>query len=216
MTYTAFFDLDHTILNTSSGRIIVRSLFKHGLISRGKIRRAVALSVLYRIGLFGAQTAVARWTKWFKGISVESIDAFSAEWFDELKPRIRDDARKEIDFHKSRGGRIVMLSASPEFICSRIGKFLMMDTVICTELEVVDGKLSGNLKGKYCYGKEKLVQARRYCMQIGQSMADAYYYADSLQDLPVLESVGTPVCVSPDAQLEKIARTKGWRIENWH
>jgi len=215
MTYIAFFDLDHTILNTSSGRIIVRSLYKHGFISRAKIRKAMILSMIYKIGLLGAQTAVARWSKWFRGISKESIDTFSAEWFNELKLLIREDARQEINFHKNRGGRTVMLSASPGFICSRIGEFLTMDSVICTELEVVDGKLSGRLKGKYCYGREKLVQARQYCAQSGQSMTDAYYYADSIHDLPVLEAVGNPVCVSPDAQLEKIARSKGWRIKNW-
>jgi len=213
--YTAFFDLDHTILNTSSGKIIVRSLYNHGLISRKKIRRAMILSKIYRIGLLGAQTAVARWTKWFRGISLASIESFSSEWFDELKLLIREEARKEILFHKNRGGSTVMLSASPEFICSRIGAHLMMDGVICTELEAVDGKLSGRLKGKYCYGKEKLVQARQYCDESGQSLADAYYYADSINDLPVLESVGNPVCVSPDAQLGKIARSKGWRVETW-
>jgi HAD superfamily hydrolase (TIGR01490 family) len=215
MTHIAFFDLDNTILSTSSGRIIVRSLYKHGLISKKRIRRAMLMSKIYRFGLLGAQTAVARWTRWFRGISADMIDALSSEWTDELKHYIRDEARNEIQVHRNNGGRTVMLSASPGFICSRMKDLLIMDDLICTELEVENGVLSGKLKGRYCYGKEKLVQARQYCSQRGQDIKNAYYYADSYSDLPVLESVGNPVCVSPDARLEKEARLRGWRVETW-
>ncbi|OHD67316.1 MAG: hypothetical protein A2W19_02610 [Spirochaetes bacterium RBG_16_49_21] len=213
--YVAFFDLDHTILSTSSGRIIVRSLYHHGIISRKQIRRALFLSFIYRTGLLPAEAAVARWTKWFKGISYKIIEAYSAEWLKELKPLIREGARREIELHRSNGGSTVILSASPAFICDPIKNFLMMDDVICTELEIMDGRLSGRLKGRYCYGKEKLVRAERYCREGGHRMAEAYYYADSINDLPVLESVGNPVCVSPDDRLARAARSRGWKIETW-
>jgi HAD superfamily hydrolase (TIGR01490 family) len=213
--YVAFFDLDHTILSTSSGRIIVRSMYRHGFISRKQIRRALFLSFVYRIGFLGAGAAVARWIKWFKGIRYDLIESLSAEWLEELKPLVREDARHEIEFHRSNGGKTVMLSASPAFICGRMRELLLMDDVICTELEVVGGRLSGRLKGRYCYGKEKLTRAKVYCTKSGEVMERAYYYADSINDLPVLESVGNPVCVTPDKRLAAKARSRGWKIVTW-
>jgi phosphoserine phosphatase len=43
-------------------------------------------------------------------------------------------------------------------------------------------------------------------------MKDSYYHADSINDLPLLEEVGIPVCITPDKKLERIAMKRGWRI----
>ncbi|MBW1849555.1 MAG: HAD-IB family hydrolase, partial [Deltaproteobacteria bacterium] len=34
-------------------------------------------------------------------------------------------------------------------------------------------------------------------------------------DIPVLEVVGHPMCVTPDKKLEKVAVEKGWIICRW-
>jgi len=41
-------------------------------------------------------------------------------------------------------------------------------------------------------------------------------YADSASDLPMLEAVGFPVAVNPEAKLAAIARRRGWHVETWH
>ena len=40
-------------------------------------------------------------------------------------------------------------------------------------------------------------------------------YADSASDLPMLEAVGFPVAVNPEAKLAAIARRRGWLVETW-
>jgi hypothetical protein len=40
-------------------------------------------------------------------------------------------------------------------------------------------------------------------------------YADSTSDLPLLECVGFPVAVNPEARLAAIARRRGWHVEHW-
>jgi phosphoserine phosphatase len=52
----------------------------------------------------------------------------------------------------------------------------------------------------------------KYLKENKLSIKDAYYYGDSVDDLPVLEVVGNPVCVYPKAKLRNIARRNGWRI----
>ena len=90
-----------------------------------------------------------------------------------------------------------------------------MDDVICTELEIIDDRFTGKMIGRYCFGTEKLIRARQYCKDNGFKMKDAFYYADSISDLPVFESVGFPICVTPEKKLEKIALRRGWKINIW-
>ena len=213
--YTAFFDLDHTILSTSSGNIMFKGSYDHGIIGRMQIVRSIGTILLYRLGLMNAETAVKRWMRCYRGINVDTIRPLVSEWADTLKGFVRGDARREIQRHRERGARTVILSASPTFICERMREYLQMDDILCTELETVDGMLSGNLSRGYCHGPEKLVRAVRYCAERGQSMKDAWYYADSLADLPVLEAVGNPVCVTPDPRLLRIARNRGWNVSQW-
>lgn len=213
--YTAFFDLDHTILNTSSGNIMFKGSYEHGIIGRRQIVSSLGTIMLYRVGLMSAETAVRRWMRWYRGIEVDEIRPLAAEWAETLKGCVRADAFREIGRHRDRGARTVILSASPTFICERMRDYLRMDDILCTELEIVDGRLSGDLKRNYCHGREKLNRALRYCQETGQSMKDAWYYADSLADLPVLEAVGNPVCVTPDPRLMRAARKRGWQVERW-
>jgi hypothetical protein len=63
-------------------------------------------------------------------------------------------------------------------------------------------------KSKFCYKEEKLFQAIKYCKKHGFSLADAYFYSDSTEDLSVLEKVGNPVCVSPRTGTCKNSTTK--------
>jgi phosphoserine phosphatase len=44
---------------------------------------------------------------------------------------------------------------------------------------------------------------------------EAYYYADSVSDLPALEAVGHPVCITPDKKLRFVAHHRGWTIHDW-
>ena len=134
---------------------------------------------------------------------------------EKLKGEIRNDARKEVKFHQDKGAHTVILTASTAFLCDQIKMELQMDDIICTELEFIDDRFTGKMKGRYCYGTEKLVRARHYCKDKELHMENAFYYADSIADLPVFEAVGVPVCVTPDRKLERIALKRGWRINIW-
>ena len=46
-------------------------------------------------------------------------------------------------------------------------------------------------------------------------VAEAVAYADSSSDLPLLEAVGFPVAVNPEARLASLARKRGWLVEDW-
>lgn len=213
--YVAFFDLDHTILNVSSGRIMFNGSCTHKLIGRKEICKAMIMTTLNRMGILSAESAIGRSLRWYRGMSVEMFKPTAVYCGEKLKGEIRNDARKEVKFHQDKGAHTVILSASTTFLCEQIKMELQIDDIICTELELIDDRFTGKMKGRYCYGTEKLVRARQYCKDKGLHMEDAFYYADSISDLPVFEAVGVPVCVTPDKKLERIALKRGWKINRW-
>jgi putative phosphoserine phosphatase/1-acylglycerol-3-phosphate O-acyltransferase len=214
--YVAFFDLDGTILNTNSGKILAHYANKTGILPSRHLINGIFLSALYKMGLMPPEKIIGRITKWFSGIEETALVDLTNQIYDQfLKRAIRKSARTEINFHKSNYGQTVLLSAAISHICQPIKEFLDMDDIICTGLEVKEGRFIGNSKGKYCFGSEKLRQAKLYCTKYGFSLEKAYFYADSKEDLPLLEKVGHPICVTPDSKLTRIAQKKGWNICIW-
>jgi HAD superfamily hydrolase (TIGR01490 family) len=132
-----------------------------------------------------------------------------------LLPSVYKEAISEIEFHKARGARIVILSSALKTVCKEMARILNIDDIICSELEVKNGYLTGRPIGHICYGEEKSVSLRAYCEKNSCMPSDAWFYSDSISDLPALSVVGKPVCVNPDKKLKKAAIKRGWKVVSW-
>jgi phosphoserine phosphatase len=75
--------------------------------------------------------------------------------------------------------------------------------------------LTGTFERPLCYGAGKLERARALVHSLGSTLEQAVFYTDSITDLPLLEAVGQPVAVNPDPRLRRVARRRGWPIEDW-
>jgi HAD superfamily hydrolase (TIGR01490 family) len=112
--------------------------------------------------------------------------------------------------HLDAGHFCVVLSASPqelvEVICARLG----LHRAVGTAAAVADGRFTGGLDGPFCYGAGKLVRLRQALGQV--DLGQAWAYADSVSDLPVLAACAHPVAINPDRRLRKAALTNRWPI----
>jgi HAD superfamily hydrolase (TIGR01490 family) len=211
--YIAFFDLDHTMLDTSSGRLFIKYAYRHGVISHRELLSGIAISMMHRFGLLNSVEIFDKWAIKFAGWPEIKMRDFTERFFIESAVQhVRPEIGKEIDFHRERGALTVILSASMIYMCEPLRRHLSMDDCLCTALEVQNGLFTGMVNGKYCYGQEKLIRAQALCTSMDIPIDDCYYYADSPADLPVLDKVGTPVCVSPGYALRRTARRRRWRI----
>jgi len=214
--YAAFFDLDHTILDTSSARLYIKYLHGRGAVSSWDLARGTFLSVLHRFGLFATEDVIKKWVMKYRGQSEEATIRLTERWFAEMVAgHIREHAAAEVARHREAGARTVVLSASTNYGCEPVKRYLGMDDVISTRLAVKDGLFTGELDGDYCYGPVKLTKAMEYCIEHSLDMEDAWYYGDAIADLYIMERVGHPVCVTPDRKLRKEARRRRWEIVEW-
>src|SRR5690606_11325620 len=81
----------------------------------------------------------------------------------DLLARIYPEARALVKEHQSRGDTVVIVSSATQFQVERIAQELGIEDVLCTQLEVHEGRLTGMLHGEACYGEGKVRQAKEFC-----------------------------------------------------
>jgi putative phosphoserine phosphatase / 1-acylglycerol-3-phosphate O-acyltransferase len=218
MGVAAFFDMDHTILRGSSGRLYLEYLRKTGRLSWGQWVYISLQIVPYVAGLIDFPRLMSRLTTYIAGSDEAAAWALSAEWFDAmLRHYITDAARERIAWHRAQGHRVAIVSASTPFAVQPVADNLGLGGAhLCTRLEIVDGQLTGNVLEPACYGEGKLTLAKAYAGERGLDLSQSYFYTDSHHDLPLLEAVGCPVAVNPNRKLARVAAARGWPVMKFY
>lgn len=138
-------------------------------------------------------------------------------WYDEvLADRIAPGARACVDEHRAQGHHVAIVSAATTYAVKPVAEALGLgNAYISTELEVIDGQLTGAVIQPACYGPGKVLRTRAYAETAGIDLQASYFYSDGHSDLPLLEAVGHPVAVNPDRKLRKVAIARGWPIRTF-
>jgi HAD superfamily hydrolase (TIGR01490 family) len=212
----AFFDLDKTVIATSSVMALGGTFYRDGLISKRTIVRGIYAQVVYM--LVGAddnkmermREAMLGLTK---GWDQRHVKELVRETLDEvLTPVIYAEALELLDEHHKAGRKTVIVSSSPAETVEPLGDYLGVDDVIATRARIdPNGRYTGELEF-YAYAAHKAEAIREMAVAEGLDLAGSYAYSDSITDLPMLELVGHPVAVNPDRELARIAREREWEI----
>jgi HAD superfamily hydrolase (TIGR01490 family) len=215
-SYIAFFDLDRTITNAVSGNELALAAYRKGLMSYSDILYALWLLVGYKLSLTDPLKAINKMAGWVKGIEEKTLIELSAEISDKiLIPAVYPEAVTEIKMHSENNAITTILSSSPVQVCRIMAVSLQINNIICSELEVVDGYLTGRSVRPLCFGQEKLNRLKEYCEINNTVPEDCWYYGDAMADYHALSIVGNPICVNPDRKLLRKAKEKGWKIYYW-
>ena len=75
--------------------------------------------------------------------------------------------------------------------------------------------MTGHLTNLPPIGEARALVLADYAAAHDLSLEESVAYADSASDLAMLEAVGFPVAVNPEARLAAIARRRGWHVEHW-
>ncbi|MBI1376652.1 MAG: HAD-IB family hydrolase [Frankiales bacterium] len=211
----AFFDLDKTILAKSSSLAFARPFYKGGLIGRADVLKSAYAQFAYVTG--GAdhdqlETMRAYMSALVRGWDVEQVRSIVAETLDEIvDPMVYEEAVDLIEEHKEAGRDVIIISSSGTEVVEPIGERLGVDRALGTQVAVVDGKYTGEILF-YAYGQGKADAILALAEENDYDLSESYAYSDSMTDLPMLEVVGHPVAVNPDAPLRRVAVERGWPV----
>ena len=135
-----------------------------------------------------------------------------------LRSNIRPGARKAIARDKAEGRRLVLATASYRLYADAIAERLGFDDVVATGTVTSVGELiSARIDGENCYGpaKKRLLDLWLDAEGLAGQVGKVRFYSDHVSDAPVFEWADEPVAVNPHGKLERLAKQRGWRIEDW-
>ncbi|MFV8381288.1 HAD family hydrolase [Corynebacterium hindlerae] len=214
----AFFDLDKTIIATSSAYAFGREFMSSGLISpRAALQMSLAQATYILAGHTSEQMDNTRdqLTSMIAGWEVEQVRQIAEETMKNVvSPAIYQEARDLIRFHQNLGHDVIIISASATELVVPIAKELGVTQIVATELATKDGVLTGEVLF-YAKGPAKAEEIRRLAEENGYDLDRSFAYSDSATDIPMLEAVGNAVAVNPDRPLRRAALANDWEIKTF-
>jgi HAD superfamily hydrolase (TIGR01490 family) len=207
----AIFDIDGTLVEGSTERRFWRYLLKRG--HQGP-RQVVAylLFWLRYLPVYGRLTAKKNKAYLYKldTARVRTLaERFVAE---EILPSLYAPAVQRLQSHLRRGDTVVLLSGTLEPIASALATALAVPHVRATLCRERAGRYLAGPPDVHPFGASKLDIAAEFAAEVGATLAQASAYGDSQHDLALLQAVGDPVAVMPDAPLLETARGNRWHI----
>lgn len=210
----AIFDLDNTLIGGDSDNLWGQFLCENGLVESDHFDlRNEQFYQDYQAGSldidaylrFALQPLVnqpletlERWHRDFMGSKIEPI----------LLPRAAD----LIERHRALDHKLLIITATNEFITRPIADRLNIEDMLACEAEIVDGRYTGSPIGVPSYHSGKVTRLNSWLAERSMSMEGAYFYSDSHNDLPLLEIVDNPIAVDPDDKLRDRANAQNWPI----
>ena len=212
----ALFDLDHTLLTGDSDVLWCDFLLRNGLLDEGFRARNAQMERDYADGT----VSPAQFCGFFASTLGGREPLFWAPWrqrfLDEVvRPRIPNAARRLLQQHRDAGDTLVLTTATNRLLTELTAEELGLRHLIATELEVVQGRLTGQTTGVLNMRAGKVERLRHWLDSQGSHhgvLADASFYSDSINDLPLLCAVGHPVAVDPDDRLLREAQLRRWPV----
>lgn len=190
MKRLAVFDFDGTLTYKDSFLSFIR-FYKGSLPFYSGMLQMAPWLVAYKLKLYPNWKAKEKvLTHFFSQTTEEEFREKGRRFARELIPAmLRPKAKEALQKHKEAGDRIVVVSASAEpwleAWCEAEGIEL-----VATVLECREGRITGRLNGKNCYGMEKVERLKQHLPL--EDFCEVYVYGDSAGDRELLELATHP------------------------
>lgn len=204
MSAVVLFDMDRTLIDADAFKGLGLALFRAGLIPRARALALVGEQVGHLVGLRSMDQAMRAAYGILAGCPHAPIEAFTEAFVESIVPRVYAEAVDAIAAHRARGHRVVMASASPEFLVRRVARAVGVDEVVATRVDR-DGERFGALILPGAWGPGKVELAR----QAGLLDERPVVYTDHVGDLDLVLAASHATLVNPMPALVEAARRHG-------
>ena len=213
----AYFDLDGTLLNASSEKTLT------GVLAKRRPWRIPHATVAWMLGTtFGLLTGKAPYDALrnrghLSLASWKVLDQYSDELATSvLKAKISPGAWERLEWHRSQGHRLVLVTATVAPMAEAMARVLGMDEVYGCGPEVRTGMLSGSERGwSVPRRKGKVPVVEKDAQMNGHDLSKCYGYGNTLADSWFMRICGHAIAVNPETSLEKLANDHEWEIVHW-
>lgn len=214
----AAFDLENTLIASN----VVTSyawLASRRLDRDDKLRLAAKLvgeaPALLRMDKADRSDFLRSFYRRYEGAPVGQLREDSAEMLSQLiLTKSFPAAIRRVREHRALGHRTVLITGALDFVVEPLKP--LFDDIVSASLAIGDdGRYLGQMVDVPPTGESRASALFDYARRHDLDLAESVAYADSSNDLPMLEVVGFPVAVNPETKLASLARKRGWLVEQW-
>jgi HAD superfamily hydrolase (TIGR01490 family) len=195
-------------------------MYNRGFFNKRDVGAWVLANIRFRMTGTEKSEVIARFQKsatdFIAGHKVDEIKIIGEEIYNEfVSPSLWQGTMAIAKKHLAEGDEVWLVTASPQDFAELIADKLGLTGALGTRTETKDGKYTGNLIGNLLHGKEKARAVLEFVNSRNIDIKDCFAYSDSHNDLPLLESVGHPNAINPDAKLRIISFSSGWPVHDF-
>lgn len=218
----ALFDLDHTLIDVDSDHSWGQFIVQQGLVDKAEYEEAN--DKFYQDYIASTLDPIEYnefVANFLKSQTLDDLYDYREKYLERwVIPNMRPKAMDAIKAHRERGDKILVVSATNDFVVVPIAKLFGVaeSDVLATRLEVTPDGYTGKVTGRPNFKEGKLLNLQAWIAEQnsqGVTFGKTYAYSDSRNDLPLLEWADVPVCVCPDEILHAHALAHRWAVEDW-
>lgn len=209
----AIFDLDDTLIAGDSDYAWGEFLVRQGKVDGAHYRQMnEQFFADYKRGALDIRDYLAFALKPLAELCREELSALHRQFMAEvIQPMWLPQAVALLQHHRRLGDYLLVITSTNRFVVEPICAKLGVDDFLATNLVVRDGRYTGEVDGEPSYREGKVRRLNAWLAEHRMNLAGSYCYSDSINDLPLLEAVQTPVAVDADAALTAVAKERGWQ-----
>lgn len=211
------FDLDHTLLPLDSDYEWGEFTIRIGWTDPVEFaRRNAEFYAHYQAGTLDVHDYVRFATEALRQRGAQEAQAAHARFMREvIAPAIRPEALQLVRQHQQAGDRVLIITATNEFVTRPIAQALGVPGILAMQLaRDASGWYTGEIEGTPTMREGKVRRMEQWLAEqrLAWSDVESTFYSDSMNDVPLLEKVNHPVATNPDPRLRTLASERGWRI----
>lgn len=209
----AFFDYDGTVIDGYSAAAFYRHRVRRLQVGPAEAAQLILLGLR---GLedeedFGRLLTIgfAGWA----GHSEQELQDLGRTLFDSsIAATLHPEAWQLVNAHREKGHTVVLASSATRFQVEPAARALGIEEILCTEVEVVDGRLTGNTVGDPLWRSGKASAVRDFARRKKINRRRSFAYSNGGEDVPFLQAVAHPTAVNPQSSLAAEAADRRWPV----
>ena len=121
-----------------------------------------------------------------------------------LAAAVYPESRALVRAHQRKGHTVAIVSSATRYQIEPLARDLGIEHVLCTRLEVEDGRFTGRRReARPATARARRDAARELAAAHGVDLDESCFYTDSDEDLPLLDIVGRPRPTNPNRALAR-------------
>ncbi|MEZ5361657.1 MAG: HAD family phosphatase [Bryobacterales bacterium] len=212
----AFYDFDGTL---AASNVVTRYFFfarrAPGLFDRLR-RSAVTLGgVPYWLWLDSRSRKLFNevFFRQFRGLRRDWLEQQAeALYTEEVRPKIYPGSAKMVRRDRDAGFATVLVTGGLDFELAPLARELGFDHLLANRMRFEGGVATGEIEPPLLAEQGKIEAMADLCRRYNVETTQSKAYSDSFSDAPMLEYVGLPAAVNPDARLKALAQQRGWPV----